>query len=275
VISVFNSSRGCWQIAVSLAAAILFTSDARASSYAPDTVMTFQVVRKSDPACEPTCPEWIAAMGSIEPYTPAAFRKLLKSLGRKRLPIVIASNGGDRLAAQELGRIIRKEGMTTAIGFSTILRPCTDKPSVCRKKVFIEGTATFSQINCVSSCVYMFAGGLVRLNSDRNVVGIHAGSAVTYTNGDKNFKDIKNAKRAAGILKKAHAEKLKYLAEMGIDPALEDEAYRHTNDVYEIPFAQQKEWKFVTNSVESHDFTDVSLCKAQSAPENCVTVEVK
>ncbi|MBD9538960.1 hypothetical protein IB276_05830 [Ensifer sp. ENS04] len=74
--------------------------------------MIFQIVRSSSLECEPTCPEWILAAGSIEPDTPASFRKLLKTLGSRRLPIVIASNGGDRGSALEVGRIIRKQKLT-------------------------------------------------------------------------------------------------------------------------------------------------------------------
>ncbi|TIV22294.1 MAG: hypothetical protein E5V90_34440, partial [Mesorhizobium sp.] len=40
--------------------------------------MRFVVVRSSATGCEPNCPEWISAEGTIEAGTPALFRRLLK-----------------------------------------------------------------------------------------------------------------------------------------------------------------------------------------------------
>lgn len=164
---------------------IVFASspfEAALASYAPDRPMTFQVVRNSSPECEPTCPEWIIAAGSIEPETPASFRKLLKTLGSRQLPIVFASNGGDRPAALEIGRIIRERKLMTAIGFANIIK-CQAKPSVCRKKQFVVGTPRFKGINCISACPYLFGGGAIRLNAPGNVVGLHRGSVYVYSNG--------------------------------------------------------------------------------------------
>ncbi|TGV31270.1 hypothetical protein EN811_28250, partial [bacterium M00.F.Ca.ET.168.01.1.1] len=53
--------------------------------------MRFAVVRSSAPGCEPNCPEWISAEGTIETGTPTLFRRLLKTLGGRQLPIVVNS----------------------------------------------------------------------------------------------------------------------------------------------------------------------------------------
>lgn len=185
--------------------------------------MTFQIIRNSDPACEPTCPAWIYAAGSIETSSPPALHKVLKSLGAIHLPIVLTSNGGDRQSAQELGRIARKNKLTIIIGTSPIV--CKHKPSVCRKMRKFDGTARFRDANCLSACPFFFAGGVVRLNSDRNFVAVHKGQAVLYTNSDKSFTEIKSAKRTAEVMANAHQEKKRYLKEMGVAVALEDEAF--------------------------------------------------
>lgn len=231
--------------------------------------MTFQVIRNSDPACEPTCPEWIYAAGSIETSSPPALRKLLKSLGAVHLPIVLTSNGGDRQSAQELGRIARKNKLTIAIGTSPVV--CKDKPSVCRTRSGIDGTARFRDANCLSACPFFLAGGVKRLNSDRNLIRVHKGQAVLYTNGDRSFTEIKSAKRVAKVLANAHLEKKQYLREMGIAVALEDEAFKYSgDDFYEISMDKQRSWGLVTGSVEGLDFTDPRFCKRQPLPENCV-----
>ncbi|MER8732611.1 hypothetical protein [Mesorhizobium sp. M0323] len=231
--------------------------------------MTFQVIRNSDPACEPTCPAWIYAAGSIETSSPSALRKLLKSLGAVHLPIVLASNGGDRQSAQELGRIARKNKLTIAIGTSPVV--CKDKASVCRTMPEIDGQGRFEEANCLSACPLFLAGGVKRLNSDRNFIAVHKGQAVLYSNGDRTFTQIKSAKRVAKVLANAHLEKKQYLREMGVAVALEDEAFKHGgDDFYEVPIDRQRSWGLITGSVEELDFTDPQFCKRQPLPENCV-----
>ncbi|MEI2296571.1 hypothetical protein [Ensifer sp. MJa1] len=242
---------------------------ALASSYAPDSPMTFQIVRSSSPECEPTCPEWIVAAGSIEPDTPASLRKLLKTLGSRRLPIVIASNGGDRPAALEVGRIIRKQKLTVAIGFANTIK-CQAKPSVCRKIPFVPGTPRFDGINCISGCVYLFGGGVVRLNAPGNVVGLHKGSMVIYSRDNKSFKAMKDAKRAERMMRKAKQEIATYLSEMGIKTELVEKAHSQEG-VYEVPWDEQLSWGLVTGLIQEQDFTNPGACKSQPAPVNCVT----
>lgn len=64
--------------------------------------MRFAIVRSATSTCEPSCSEWITAYGTIKPDTPSKLRKGLQKLGKRRLPIVIDSNGGAVLAAMEM-----------------------------------------------------------------------------------------------------------------------------------------------------------------------------
>ena len=41
--------------------------------------MRFAIVRSAVPSCEPACPEWIWASGTILDDTPAKLRKILKA----------------------------------------------------------------------------------------------------------------------------------------------------------------------------------------------------
>ena len=70
--------------------------------------MRFVVVRSSEPGCEPVCAEWISAEGTIRAKTPGELKSLLKTLGGRKLPIVLFSPGGDVDAAMALGRLIRQ-----------------------------------------------------------------------------------------------------------------------------------------------------------------------
>ncbi|TIU85827.1 MAG: hypothetical protein E5W03_09965, partial [Mesorhizobium sp.] len=78
--------------------------------------MQFAFVRSNAPGCEPTCPEWISAEGAIQADTPALFRRVLKILNGRKLPIVVNSPGGDVNAALTLGRLIRKNKLDIAVG---------------------------------------------------------------------------------------------------------------------------------------------------------------
>lgn len=251
-----------------LAATVLGTAGS-ALAWAPDTVMTFQIVRNSDPSCEPTCPEWIYAAGSIETESVAAFRKVLKRLGKRRLPIVLASNGGDRESAQAIGRLIREKGLTVAIGVSYI--KCAEKRDVCKARPTAIGIARFDSANCISACPLMFAGGAVRISSDRNIMGIHAGTAVLYSKDGKKFETLKSAKRAKQVLKRAQASIIAYLDDMGVDPTLESKSRDPT--VYEVPFDEQLAWRLVTKSIDYDIFTNPETCKKQPLPENCATID--
>ena len=85
-----------------------FAGEAVAQAKPEDDQMVFVVVRGGEPGCEPTCPEWISAEGGIVADTPARLTKLLKTVGGRRLPIVVSSPGGDVDAALALGRMIRQ-----------------------------------------------------------------------------------------------------------------------------------------------------------------------
>ncbi|TIX56070.1 MAG: hypothetical protein E5V33_23280, partial [Mesorhizobium sp.] len=78
--------------------------------------MRFVVVRSNAVGCEPNCPEWISAEGTIEAGTPALLKRMLKRLGGRKLPIVVDSPGGNVDAALTLGRLIRRSGLDIAVG---------------------------------------------------------------------------------------------------------------------------------------------------------------
>ena len=83
-----------------------------------ETPMRILRVRSSDPACQPDCPEWIAAEGKIEVGTAQAFA----GLGGRRLPVLVNSPGGSVADAMAMGRLIRARGLAVAVA-RTVLEP--------------------------------------------------------------------------------------------------------------------------------------------------------
>ncbi|MER8702832.1 hypothetical protein [Mesorhizobium sp. M1273] len=158
-----------------------FAADAKKSTpekSAPDfgPTMRFVVVRSSAPGCEPTCPEWISAEGSIEAGTPALFKRALKALGGRKLPIVVDSPGGNVEAALTLGRLIRKNKLDIAVG-KTRFVGCLPDVKNCKendgKSARYFGNAYADGAICNSACPLMFSGGIRRVVGEWAFLGVH------------------------------------------------------------------------------------------------------
>lgn len=158
-----------------------FAADAKKSTpekSAPDfgPTMRFVVVRSSAPGCEPTCPEWISAEGSIEAGTPALFKRALKALGGRKLPIVVDSPGGNVEAALTLGRLIRKNKLDIAVG-KTRFVGCLPDVKNCKendgKSARYFGNTYADGAICNSACPLMFSGGIRRVVGEWAFLGVH------------------------------------------------------------------------------------------------------
>lgn len=137
--------------------------------------MIFAIVRSVDPACEPTCPEWIQAEGRIVPQTVAAFKRILTKAGDRNLPLLIASPGGSVDHAIELGRIIRKRGMNVEVAHTRYL-DCTPRDKSCapdRNGHFYRGYALTIGAFCWSACPLVLAGGIRRIAANTTHTGVY------------------------------------------------------------------------------------------------------
>ena len=166
--------------------------------------MQFVVVRSDAQGCEPTCPEWISAGGTIDAKTPALLKRLLTTLARRKLPIVVSSTGGDADAAMAVGRMIRKSGLSVAVARTSFVG-CQPEQKDCTanagKGARYFGGASPDGASCRSACLLMLAGGVRRLAGEGPALGsIDLG----------------------GMSKKAKRKLRAYLDEMGVDQAILD-----------------------------------------------------
>ena len=67
-------------------AALAQPAGAKPTAEAP---MQVHLVRSAEPGCEPHCAEWIAAQGRIEAGSAARFRRALRRLGGRKLPVLV------------------------------------------------------------------------------------------------------------------------------------------------------------------------------------------
>ncbi|RTL98317.1 MAG: hypothetical protein EKK31_25965 [Hyphomicrobiales bacterium] len=254
--------------------------------------MRFAVVRSGAPGCEPNCPEWISAEGTIEAGTPALLKRLLKTLGGRQLPIVVNSPGGNVDAALQLGRMIRKNKLDVAVGI-TEFSGCSPGMKNCRgndaKGQPYSGVAYDSGAMCNSACPLMFAGGIRRVVGEWAYLGVHQITTTfrrekllyrtTYqiVNGKKKIISTRIVSRKnAGSYKtyemsKAVEKRLSaYLKEMGVEQGVLD-VMKATpaSDIRQIEPDDMLEMKLVT-SLDSLDLlTEKTMCRRNPVPANC------
>lgn len=142
----------------------------------PDTSMRFAIVRGTDSACEPACPEWIWAHGDIKPASVARLKSVLAKLDGRRLPVLISSNGGDVRSAITMGRMIRARKLDVVIA-NTWISGCLPTSPDCKPPERFGGAypGRVSDMTavCASACQMMMSGGVRRLAGDASLIGVH------------------------------------------------------------------------------------------------------
>ena len=104
-------------------------------------------------ACGTRCRSWISAIGSITADTPRQFEAFARNHDVRGAVLVLDSGGGSVLGTLELGRMIRRLGMTTTVGRTTPLP--TEKGG--------EARATLSpKADCESMCAFLLLSGARR-----------------------------------------------------------------------------------------------------------------
>nr|WP_246706598.1 hypothetical protein [Rhizobium leguminosarum] len=116
--------------------------------------------------CREECTQWISADGDITPDTPARLKAMLTTLGERKLPIVLQSNGGDMDAAFVMGRMIRAAGLETSIG-RTQLPNCPKLDPRCKASIAKSGPTAgevfAGRAYCLSSCTLVLMSGTPRI----------------------------------------------------------------------------------------------------------------
>ncbi len=136
-----------------------------------DAPMRVTVVRTAKTDCAPACLEWIAADGRIDADTPALFKKVLKDLGPRKLPVFVNSNGGAVNSGIEIGRMIRAHGLDVFVTGSDIIA-CEPADKVCKRGP-AKAVPKPHLARCASSCAFLLAAGTRRYVGPSSMVGVH------------------------------------------------------------------------------------------------------
>jgi hypothetical protein len=266
----------------------------REESPRPDLSMQFAIVRGSSFLCEPNCPEWIWADGEINADTPARLKKFLKTIGDRKLPIVIRSPGGNVRAALAMGRLIRGKGLDVAVGY-TNFTSCEPRQENCDagKTSGYTGVALTSMGYCASACPLVLAGGVRRLVGTWAFLGVHQITTVMVkerilyrttsriVEGKRvAVKKIVNRKRVGSYTttnmnKGLSRDLVAYLKEMGVSPDLLD-PIRSTpaTGILRLDQADMLSMRLITSMNSVDVLAAPSICRADPAPVNCVMIPI-
>jgi hypothetical protein len=260
--------------------------------------MTFTIMRASDAACEPECPQWIAASGDITPRTPARLRAVLKAAGKAKLPIVITSPGGSVEAALTMGDMIRQRQLTVAVGAS-LSRGCLADDGACKAKpgpsTVYGGVISGQSAYCNSACTLVLAAGSQRLASERDTVGVHQiVSTPRYERvyWRETYRIIKGKKKvlshkitgrkviigkATTKLGKGYRSKLSaYVKRMGVGQAYLD-LYESAGPaaIHNMSAAERRATNIVTMPVTAQGLAAPALCAGSAPALHCVARQRK
>lgn len=261
-----------------------------------DAPMRVVIVQSDSNLCKDICPQWIAAEGEITGATPAQFAKVLKQLGKRKLPVLIRSPGGSISAALEIGRMIRKRGLDVAVGWTSYSGCAPDKKG-CKlpeeQRGVYRGLALSSQAFCNSACHLVLASGTVRLAAADAYVGVHqprtvwTREIVTYrerymiVKGKKKVIDRKivsrkpgKSKVTFGLYKGLRKQLVAYYRDMGLDTALADENEQASfKDINLLSAAELDRYRLRTSPDGPQKLAGASICLKAPAPSNCVATK--
>lgn len=260
--------------------------------------MQFGIVRSDGGSrCEPTCPEWISAQGTIRADTPALFKRVLKMLEGRKLPIIVDSPGGDVTAAMELGRLIRKNKLDIAVG-KTTCGPTRSSFATCHDPfddtiIRYIGKASDHGAICNSACPLMLAGGNRRLVGEEAFLGVHQITTthfrvvqryrityrvirgkrykITTETGTREDRSYNTYKMSKSLEKKIG----NYLNEMGIEKGvLITMKNTPARAIHQLELQNMLRMKVVTSQETLDLFTYQMICLNDPMPANCRKIVV-
>jgi hypothetical protein len=234
--------RGIVSLVLSICLAATALAVARAQpappAKAPDTnspppPMVFYVAKGEPGACGPSCQEWIAAEGFIDPNAEPRLWELLRKIGNDRKPpVYFQSNGGSLIAGFQLGRLLRARGFTTGVG-RTVPATCDRrKPAdAACDELKRSGRELAAELDtrsgvCASSCVYAVLGGATRDIGAGAKLAVHDTSmAATIRSFDENGRIVDRplqlpAEKVRSALQAGQQAIAAYLKQMGISADL-------------------------------------------------------
>jgi hypothetical protein len=192
----------------------------------PAAPMTFYVVKGAADACGPGCNSWIAVEGQVDSGAAARFRKFLRQVKDRNLPMYFASPGGNLDQALAMGAMLREKPVVARVA-RTVVKDCgfeAQDSDVCLKLKQsgreLHGDLLTRGAMCNSACPYLLLGATTREIAPDAVLAVHSPKVVVHFRGTGTpSREMRAAATERGLARADHML-ASYIARMGADIGL-------------------------------------------------------
>jgi hypothetical protein len=189
--------------------------------------MVFYVVRGARDSCGRGCDSWVAVEGQVDSTAAIRFKRFLRQLGNRDLPIYLSSPGGNLDQALAMGGMLRERRATARVG-RTLVSECgfeAQDGHAClqlkqssrelRGELFTRGAT------CNSACPYMMLGATTREVAPDAQLAVHSAKVVMHF---RNGAPTEQVRAAAAERGRERADRMlaSYIVNMGADIGLFD-----------------------------------------------------
>jgi hypothetical protein len=194
---------------------------------APTPPMVFYVAKGAPDACGHGCDSWIAVEGQVDSGAALRFRKFLRLIGNRHLPMYFSSPGGNLDEALAMGAVLR-ERPTVARVARTVVKECgfeaQDGEACLKLKQSgreLHGDLWTHGAMCNSACPYLILGAATREIAPDAVLAVHSPKVVVHFSGGVPTQQMRAAATQRGI-ERADLMLSRYVLKMGAEGALLD-----------------------------------------------------
>src|SRR5713101_6631869 len=194
---------------------------------APPPPMVFYVAKGAPDACGRGCDSWIAIEGQVDSGAALRFRKFLRQIRDRNLPMYFSSPGGNLDQALAMGVMLRERPVVARVA-RTVVKECgfeAQNGDACLKLKQsgrqLHGDLWTRGAMCNSACPYLILGATTREVAPDTVLAVHSPKVVAHFSGGAPTQQMRAAATERG-LERADRMLSSYVSKMGAESALLD-----------------------------------------------------
>src|SRR5258706_13508168 len=156
---------------------------------APPPPMGFYVAKGAPDACGRGCDSWIAVEGQVDSGAALRFRKFLRQVGDRNLPMYFSSPGGNLDQALAMGAVLRERPIVARV-WRKVAKECgfqaQDGDACIKLKQSgreLHGDLWTRGAMCNSACPYLILGAATREIAPDALLAVHSPRVVVNFRG--------------------------------------------------------------------------------------------
>ena len=189
--------------------------------------MVFYVAKGAPDACGRGCDSWIAVEGQVDSGAALRFRKFLRQVRDRNLPMYFSSPGGNLDQALAMGVMLRERPVVARVA-RTVVKECgfeAQNGDACLK-LKQSGRELHSDLwtrgaMCNSACPYLILGATTREIAPDTVLAVHSPKVVVHFSAGVPTQQMRAAAAERG-LERADRMLSSYFFKMGAERGLLD-----------------------------------------------------